>query len=216
VITVFLADDHTIISDGLRVLLEMNFDIKVVGTATNGRDAVEQVCAIEPDVVVMDISMPELNGIEATRKICQLCPQTKVIILSMLGTSTHIYQALSAGAQGYLLKNSAGEEIVNAVVAVHAGKRYLSEAITETMVSGYLEKHEAYPEKSPFESLSQREREILDHVVDGKSSAEIGKILFLSTKTVETYRSRLMQKLGVKDAASLIKFAIQHNLTQAN
>jgi DNA-binding NarL/FixJ family response regulator len=212
-IKVFLADDHAIIRDGLRVFLEMQPEICVVGEAVNGTEAVRRVLELNPDVVVMDISMPELNGIEATGQITRKMPGVRVIILSMLGTSEHLYQALQAGAQGYLLKNSASKEIVNAVLSVYNGKRYLSEQITDTLVVDYLERRESTPAKSPLESLSQREREILSYVINGKSSAEIGKILFLSPKTVETYRSRLMQKLGVKDHAALIKFALQNNLT---
>jgi DNA-binding NarL/FixJ family response regulator len=211
-IKVLLVDDHTVIRDGLRVILEMNPEIQVVGEATDGEMAVNLVCELKPDIVVMDISMPKMNGIDAARQIGALCPKAKVIILSMLGTSEHVFQALRAGAQGYLLKNSAGKEIAAAVVAVEQGKRYLSEQITNTLVGDYLEVREMAQDKSPLESLSQREREIMILVVQGKSSAEIGKSLFLSPKTVETYRSRLMQKLDVKDLAGLIKFALQNDL----
>jgi DNA-binding NarL/FixJ family response regulator len=211
-IKVLLVDDHTVIRDGLRVILEMNPEIQVVGEATDGEMAVNLVCELKPDIVVMDISMPKMNGIDAARQIGALCPKVKVIILSMLGTSEHVFQALRAGAQGYLLKNSAGKEIAAAVVAVEQGKRYLSEQITNTLVGDYLEVREMAQDKSPLESLSQREREIMILVVQGKSSAEIGKSLFLSPKTVETYRSRLMQKLDVKDLAGLIKFALQNDL----
>jgi len=211
-INVFVADDHALIREALRVFLEMQPDIKVVGEAVNGNEAVKQVIAIKPDIVVMDISMPELNGIEATRKIIQSCPGLKVIILSMLGTSEHVYQALKAGAQGYLLKNSASQEIVSAVYAVYAGRRYFSDPVTDLLVVEYMQKPAAGEEKSPLEYLSDREREIMNHVLAGKSSAEIGRILFLSPKTVETYRSRMMRKLGMKDLPSLIKFAIREGL----
>ncbi len=213
-IKVLLADDHAIIRDGLRVFLEMHPEITVVGEAVNGKEAVSRASALTPDVVIMDISMPELNGIEATRAIVQSNPATRVIILSMLGTSEHVFKALQAGAQGYLLKQSASQEVVDAVLTVNAGRRYLSEPITNVVVDGYLQQPEPAQEKTPLDRLSQREREILPYVVQGKSSAEIGELLFLSTKTVETYRLRLMQKLGVKDLAGLIKFAIKHGLIE--
>lgn len=211
-IKVFLADDHAIIRDGLKVFLELNPDIQVVGEATNGCDAVDQVCELQPDVIVMDISMPGMNGIDATREIGCLCPSARVIILSMLGTPEYVFQALQAGAQGYLLKESASREVVEAVLTVHAGRRYLSEPITSVLVTDYLQKSEEIQEKSPVGSLSQQEQKILVYVVEGKTSPEIAEILFLSPKTVETYRSRLMQKLGVKDLAGLIKFAIKNKL----
>lgn len=215
-ITVFLADDHAIIRDGLKVFLEMQPSIHVIGEANNGRDAVDQVCRLTPDVVVMDISMPEINGIEATRKIIQSCPQVQVIILSMLGTSEHVFQALQAGANGYLLKDSASRDVVDAVLTVASGKRYFSQPITDTIVGDYLLVRESAQEVNSLESLSAREREILTLVVKGNSSAEIGRILFLSPKSVETYRSRMMKKLNVSDLASLIRYAIQHGIDGEN
>lgn len=212
-ITIFLADDHAVVREGLRFLLEAETDLKVIGDAANGRDAVRQVTQLIPDVAILDITMPELNGIEATRRICEACPSVQVIILSMHATSEHIFRALQAGAQGYLLKESAGIELVNAVRAVYAGRRYLSQKISSEMIDNYVRQCEAGEAKSPLARLSPREREILQLVVEGKSSTEIGDILFLSPKTVETYRSRLMQKLDIGDLPSLVKFAIQHGLT---
>lgn len=213
-IKVFLADDHAIVRDGLRLLLEKDKDIRVVGEAADGREAVRLVKQVCPDVVVMDIAMPELNGIDATLHIRQDCPSTQVVILSMHASNEHIFRALQAGAKGYLLKESAGREVVNAVRSVCAGKRYLSQHITETVIDDYIHKFKNVSErKSPIERLSSREREILQMVVEGKSSSEIAKILSLSIKTVETYRSRLMEKLDIKDLPGLVKFAIQHGLT---
>jgi len=212
-ITVFLADDHAVVRDGLRVLLEAQPDIRVIGDAANGRETVRLVVQLCPDVVVMDIAMPELNGIEAARKIGQVCPSTQVIILSMHSTTEHVFQALQAGARGYLLKESAGIEVVNAVRAVHADRRYLSQKISDGLVDDYVRQRQAAEAKSPLARLSPREREVLQLVVEGKSNAEIADILSLSLKTVETYRSRLMQKLGISDLPGLVKFAIQHGLT---
>jgi len=213
VITVFLADDHAVVRDGLRFLLEAQPDIRVIGDAANGREAVCRVTRLCPDVVVMDIAMPELNGIEAAQKIARDCPSTRVIMLSMHSTTEHVFQALQAGARGYLLKESAGIEVVNAVRAVHAGHRYLSEKISDRLIDDYVRQRQATEAKSPLARLSPREREVLQFVVEGKSSAEIAAILSLSLKTVETYRSRLMHKLGISDLPGLVKFAIQHGLT---
>ena len=212
-IKVFLADDHAVVRDGMTALMEAEQDIQVVGTAGNGQQAVEQIKKIQPDIVVMDIAMPELNGIDATRKISETCPSVKVIMLSMHDSSEHIYQALKAGARGYLLKESAGKEVINAVHAVSSGRRYLSARIEEMVIDDYISHQGTTPEKSPIDKLSDRERQILQLVVEGKSSAEISEILFISPKTVATYRSRLMDKLAIRDLPGLVKFAIQHGLT---
>ena len=211
-IRVFLADDHGVVRDGLRLLLEAQGDITVVGDAATGREAVRQVQELGPDVVVMDIAMPELNGIEATYQLREMCPAIQIVILSIHSATEHILRALRAGARGYLLKESAGTEVVEAVRAVHAGRRYLSQRISDTVIDGYLRQDPGDRVRSPLESLSPREREVLQLVVEGKTSAEIGKILFLSPKTVETYRSRLMQKLGINGLPGLVKFALQHGL----
>lgn len=208
-----LADDHAVLRDGLRLLLEAQHDIRVIADAANGRDAVRQVVKLCPDVVIMDIAMPELNGIEATRQIREVCPSAQVIILSIYSTSEHIFQALQAGACGYLLKESAGIEVVNAVRAVHAGQRYLSQKISDRVVDDYILQRKAVEAKSPLAHLSPREREILQLVVEGKSSSEIAEVMYLSPKTVETYRSRLMKKLGVSSLSGLFRFAVQHGLT---
>jgi DNA-binding NarL/FixJ family response regulator len=212
-ITVFLADDHAVVRDGLKFLLGAQPDISVIGDAANGRQAVRRVARLRPDVAVMDIAMPELNGIEATREIRQVCPSTQVIILSMHSTTEHVFQALEAGARGYLLKESAGIEVVAAVRAVHAGHRYLSQRISDRLIDDYVRQRQAAETESPLARLSPREREVLQLVVEGKTSAQIAAILSLSLKTVETYRSRMMQKLGISDLPGLVKFAIQHGLT---
>lgn len=209
-ITVLLADDHTIVRDGLKALLESQGDIRVIASTGNGREAVRLAGQHQPRVVVMDISMPDLNGIEATRQIRQANPDVQVIILSIHSTTEHIFRALQAGVIGYLLKESAGSELVSAVREAAEGRRYLSQKITETVLGDYLRQKQ---EHSPLESLSEREREVLQLTVEGKTAAQVAEILSLSPKTVETYRSRLMQKLGVNDLPGLVKFAIQHGLT---
>jgi RNA polymerase sigma factor (sigma-70 family) len=212
-ITIFLVDDHTIVREGLHTLLEAEADFKVLGGAANGRDAVQQVTRLCPDVVLMDISMPGLNGIEATRQIRQTCPASQVIILSMYATAEHALRALQAGALGYVLKESAGVEVINAVRAVHAGQRYLNQKIANKLINHLVHPGDVEEAEDLLARLSAREREIVQLVVEGKSSAEIAKILYISPNTVDTYRSRLMQKLGLNDLPSLVKFAIQHGLT---
>jgi DNA-binding NarL/FixJ family response regulator len=212
-IHIFLVDDHAVVRDGLRMLLEANIDMKVVGCAADGIQAIKDIERLKPDVVVMDISMPKLDGIEATQRIRKNCPQTEIVILSVHATSEHIYRALKAKAKGYLLKESAGDEVVNAVRAVYSGMHYFSDPITETMTQEYIKLKELESVKSPIERLSSRERDILRLLADGKSNHEIANILNLSIKSIETYRSRMMQKLGLRDLANLVKFALQHGLT---
>ena len=212
-IRVLLADDHTVVRDGLRFLLQAEDDIQVVGDAADGQETVQRVLELRPDLVVMDIAMPRLNGIEAARQIHEDAPGVQIVILSMYSTSEHIFRALQAGVRGYLLKESAGAELVKAVRAVHAGRRYLSEKVADLVASDYVRHREKLDASSPLEQLSTRERQVLQLVVEGASSAEIARTLSLSPKTVDTYRSRLMQKLGIEDLPGLVKFAIQHGLT---
>ncbi len=207
-ITVILADDHPVVRDGLCFLLNAQPDIKVVGMADNGHEAVQLAEKLSPNVAVMDIAMPLLNGIEATQQITSTCPHTRVMILSIHFTSVHIQRALQAGAMGYLLKESAGEEVVEAIRTVHDGRRYLSRKIAETVVEDYVRQGGG----DVLEGLSPRERQVLQLIAEGKTSAEAAAILYLSVKTVETYRSRFMQKLGLKDMTALVKFAIQHGI----
>lgn len=211
-ISVLLSDDHAIVRDGLKTLLEMEDGVTVVGNASNGREAVRQIRKLRPDIVVMDISMPELNGIDATRQILEACPETRVIILSMHATKEHIHRALQAGAKGYLLKESAGVEVVKAVRSVYAGDRYLSQPVSEILIDDYLNGQQAEKGCDPLDPLSTREREILQLVVEGNASAKIADTLCLSPKTVETYRSRIMTKLQIKDIPGLVKFAIRNGL----
>ena len=212
-ITVFLADDHAVVRDGLRYILENQSDIVVIGDAADGRDAVQQVARLKPDVAIVDITMPELNGIDATLQIRDLCPFTEVIILSMHANTMHISRALQAGARGYLVKESAGVEVVEAVRAVYDGHHYLSQAVSDTVIDDYVAQNRRVGSKSSLDALSSREREVLQLVVEGKSSTEIAGILNLSPKTVESYRSRLMRKLDIGDLPTLVRFAIKQGLT---
>ena len=209
-ISVFLADDHRILRDGLRVLLESQDDIKVVGEAENGNLAIDGITSIKPNVVVLDITMPELNGIDAAQIIHETSPEIGIVILSIHSDLEHIFRALQAGAQGYLLKESAGSEVISAVRSVHLGRRYLSPSIRDAVTEAHLQNRQV---QSPLDLLSMREREVLQLTVEGHSSAAIGDKLNLSPKTIETYRSRLMGKIGVRELTELVRFAIKHGIT---
>jgi len=204
---VLLVDDHAVMREGLAALLS-RAGIDVIGTASNGREAVRLARELVPDAVVMDISMPDLNGIEATRQIRVRAPSVRIVMLSMHANREHVHQALAAGADGYVLKESAAAEVAAAVRAVAAGRRYLSPSIEAAMLEAG-----GSAARGPVESLSTRERQVLQLVVEGGSSAEIARTVHLSPKTVETYRSRLMKKLGVANVTALVKFAVQHGLT---
>lgn len=206
-IRVLLADDHTVIRDGLTTLIETGAAATVVAAVANGRDAVEAAARLKPDVVVMDISMPDLNGIEATLLIHERCPGTQIVILSMHSSREQVHRAFAAGALGYVLKDAAGTEVLAAVRAAAGGRRYISRAIGDFTIE------DGAAATGPIASLSSRERQVLQLVVEGKTSAEIAVLVHLSPKTVETYRSRLMKKLGVADVPALVKFAIQHGIT---
>jgi DNA-binding NarL/FixJ family response regulator len=212
-ITVLLADDHAVVRDGLRLLLDSQSGIEVIGTVANGRDAVREFNRLRPDVLVTDIAMPEMNGIEATRTIRENHPQAKIVILSMHSDTEYIFRALQAGAMGFVVKDSAGTEVAHAVRAVHNGRRFLSESISEQVIQDYVLRRAVPKEEDPLLRLSGREREVLQLVVEGRSTNEIGEIVSLSPKTVETYRSRLMGKLEIKSMPDLVKFAIRHGLT---
>lgn len=211
-IKVILADDHTVVRDGLKLILESASDIKVIAEASDGLQTIQKARDHKPDVILMDISMPNMNGIEASKRILDENPDIKIVILSMQSTVEDIFRALKAGATGYLLKESAGSEVVDAVHAAYNGRRYLSRKVDDILIDSYIYESESIGDTSPLEKLSSREKEVLQLVAEGKSSNEIAELLFLSVKTIETYRSRLMQKLGIKDKAGLIKFAIQHKL----
>jgi DNA-binding NarL/FixJ family response regulator len=209
-IRVLIADDHGIVGEGLRKLVEADPDMKVVGLVGDGREAVRRTMEESPDVVVMDIAMPILNGSEATRIIRQRCPQTRVIMLSMYSDPVHVYRALQAGAVGYIAKKSVAKEVVDAIRMAHAGRLYLSAQLNESVLDHIMRKDAA---DDPLLRLSSRERQVLQMLAEGHSIANIAETLSLSPKTVETYRARMMEKLGISDFASLVRFAIQHGLT---
>ena len=212
-ITVFLADDHAIVREGLKLLLEEQADIIVVGMAANGRDAVSQVRKIQPNIAVIDITMPELNGIEAAQQICETCPTTRVVMLSMHAAKDQVFRSLEAGAKGYVLKESVGTDVIHAIRAVHNGLRYLSETISDIIIDDLMNQFKQGEPENILSTLSPREREILQLIVEGKSSREAAEILYISPKTINTYRYRIMEKLDIDDLPGLVRFAIQNGLS---
>jgi len=210
-IRVLLADDHQIVREGLHSLLEAEGDIKVVGEAREGRTAVRMAAELRPDVVIMDIGMPDLNGMEATRQIVEAAAGARVIALSMHADRRLIEGMFKAGAAGYLLKDAAFEELVRAVRTVVSGQTYLCPSVAGTVVGEYVNTPSG--SSSPSSVLTPREREVLQLLAEGKSTKQIALSLGVSVKTVETYRSRLMEKLGLRSVAELTKYAIREGLT---
>ena len=204
-IRVLLADDHALLREGLRALLSSIEDVEIVAEVANGREAVRRALELVPDVVLMDIGMPDMNGVEATAQLVAKLPSVRIIVLSMHGDAEHVQRALKGGAAGYLLKESAAAEVVAAVRAVHLGREYFSPAVVR-----HARRRAA---GTPLERLSSRERQVLQLVAEGRTSAEIAALVHLSPKSIDTYRSRLMRKLGVPDLAALVKFAVRHGLT---
>jgi DNA-binding NarL/FixJ family response regulator len=200
-ISVLLADAHAILLDSLRALLEAEKDLRVVGQAVSGEEAV-RLASLGPDIAVLDIHLPVMNGIEATRRILETSPSTRILILSAHASPYQVDQAMRAGASGYIVKQSGGPELVKAMRSIIGGKRYLSDSLVGDIA-----------ERDPLRSLTAREREVLQLIVDGKSNAAAGSILGLSPRSVETYRARLMQKLGIDDLPTLVKFAIRQGIT---
>ena len=207
-IRILIADDHAIVAEGLQSLINTQRDMQVVGLAGNGREAVRQTLEKKPDVVVMDNAMPELNGIEAARIIRERCAAVRVVMLSMHSTSVHVHRALQAGVGGYVLKESVGRELVDAIRTVHVGRRYLSKPLADDLLDRLISD---IPE-DPLSRLSARERQVLQLIAEGNSVVDIAGKLSLSRKTVETYRERMMEKLDLHDFAGLIKFAIKHHV----
>jgi DNA-binding NarL/FixJ family response regulator len=208
-VRILIVDDHNIVRDGLAVLLEREPGMKVVGFAGSGAEAVSVTQRLRPDLIIMDLMLPDLNGIEATQRIVSEFPRTGIIALSACHTSEQVSRALRAGALGFVLKTEAPTELLRAVQMVTAGKQYVSPAITALFVDGAL----SMPiPKSPFECLSNREREVVQLIVAGSTSSDIALHLSLSRKTVDTYRGRIMVKLGVANRSALIRFALEYEL----
>jgi two-component system response regulator NreC len=209
--TIVLADDHHVVRQGLRSLLEGEPDFSVVGETGDGLEAAQLVERLQPDVLVLDLMMPSLNGLEVTRQVSQRSPQTHVVILSMHANEAHVLEALRAGAAAYVLKESTSAELVRAVHEAVAGRRYLSPPLSERAIEVYLQK--AKPAAlDPYETLTAREREVLHLVAEGHTNAEIADRLFISRRTVETHRANLMRKLSLRTPTDLISYALRRGI----
>ena len=204
-----LVDDHVVVRQGLKALFANEPDVEIVGEAGNGREALSCIPELQPDVILMDISMPGLNGIEATRQIRQTHPDVKVVVLSMHANEEYVFQVLRAGASGYVLKQSDSMEVLNAIRAALSGGSFLSPPISRTVIDDYVRRAEARGQGSDLELLTSRQREVLQLLAEGLSNQEIAKQLSISIKTVETHRSNMMNKLGVSSKTELIKYALR-------
>ena len=207
-----LADDHTLMRQGLTRLLQEQPGWRVVGEASNGREAVRTALDLKPDVIVLDIGMPMLGGIEATRQIVRRLPSARVLILSMHADEPYVTQALEAGARGYLLKDSAGHELVQAVSTLAGGKSFFSPAVAQTVAENYSRRLSARGVSDRYALLSEREREVFQLVAEGRSSKEIAEVLSISPATVETHRTHVLQKLGLRNAAEVVLFAVRRGV----
>ncbi len=207
-IRVLLAEDHTIVREGLRSLLENEAGIEVIGEAEDGREAVQKTQELLPDVVLMDLSMPGLSGLEATRQIKQRFPEVKVLVLTRHANEEYVFQILRAGASGYVVKKAAPTELVLAIQAVYRGDSFLSPSISRQVVAEYMRQAEAMAENS-YDRLTDREREVLQLIAEGHSNREIAELLHISMKTVENHRASLMGKLNVRGTAELTRYAIR-------
>jgi two-component system response regulator NreC len=209
---VLLADDHGVVRKGLRFLLESEPDLEVVGEAADGRQAVDMTSQLRPDVVVMDIAMPRLNGIDATSQIVKQNPDVGVIMLSMYSDEEYLVRTLTAGAKGYLLKDSAETDLVSAVHSVRDGKPFFSPAITKTLLDDYVRRLQQRGLADSYELLSDREREVLQLLAEGKTNKEVATIFNLSTHTVETHRTHIMQKLNLHNTAEIVLYAVRKKI----
>lgn len=210
--TIVVADDHQIVREGIRKLLETRADFKVVGEASDGEEAVQLVLDHKPDIAVMDIWMPRLSGIDATRRIGKRGLSTKVVVLSMHASREYVEESLRAGAAGYIVKSAAAKELLDAIDAVRSGASYLSPAVTQQVVTSISKAPDSPP--SGISALTDREREVLQLVAEGQSSKEIAAILGISLKTVDSHRSNLMDKLEIHKVAGLVRFAIRSGLVE--
>ncbi|HSM80057.1 MAG TPA: response regulator transcription factor [Nodosilinea sp.] len=209
-IKLVIADNHTLVRAGFRALVEDLEGVEVVGEADNGRAVLQLVADLQPHLVLMDIAMPELNGLEATSRISRDFPQVRVLVVSMHANEEYVYQALRSGAMGYLLKDSGTEELELAIRAIARGETYLSPTVSKYVVSDYVRRMGA--DSNPLDQITPRQREILQLIAEGKTTKDIADILYISTKTVETHRTQLMDRLDIHDIAGLVRYAIRIGL----
>jgi DNA-binding NarL/FixJ family response regulator len=212
---VLVADDHAIVRQGLRAILDAESHIEVVGEAADGREAVRKALTLVPDVVIMDVSMPRMNGLEATARIVKESPSIKVVALTMHSSEEYVYSLLKAGAKGYMLKESVSSDLVDAIRAVMGGGTYLHPAISTKVVDGFLKRPTAKSRAGTLEILTPREREILQLIAEGHTNKEIAALLVLSVKTIENHRTRIMDRLEIHNVAGLTRYAIGHGISTA-
>jgi two-component system response regulator NreC len=215
-VRLLIADDHMIFRQGIKKLLDEEPDLQIVGEAADGREVVKKATELKPDVILMDIAMANLNGLEATKQIKKVLPESKIIMLTMHKNEEYVLQSFQAGASGYILKEGAVEELVSAIRSIHADKSFLSPTVSKTLVDAYLRKMETGKTETPFDLLTDREREVLQLIAEGFTNREVAKQLFISVKTVEAHRAHIMQKLNIHDIAKLVKYAIQKGLVDLN
>lgn len=209
---IVIAEDHTILREGLRALLSSRPEFEIVGEAEDGRMAVQCIERLKPALALMDLSMPRMNGMEAIREIKKRCPETKILVLTVHKTEEYILAAFKAGADGYALKDSTHTELVMAIKSILAGKPYLSPGISEKVIEGYLEGRQTLKARTPYETLTHREREILKLIAEGYKNKEIADDLCISVKTVEKHRANIMEKLGLHNVQALTVFAIEKGM----
>ncbi|MFN3742477.1 MAG: response regulator [Anaerolineales bacterium] len=212
-VTILLADDHVVLRSGLKLLLESQPDFKVIGEAATGLETLDLAERLQPDLILLDLSMPSLNGLDALPALRKLAPQAKILILTMYDDPHYLRTALRQGANGYVLKKAADSELISAIRAVLRGDMYVHPAMTRILLEDMLPKAETAPDDA-WETLSEREQEVLKLVALGHTSAEIAAMLHLSDKTVETYRARGMEKLGLKSRAALVRYALKKGLLE--
>lgn len=211
-IRILLADDHTVMRNGLRLLLERQSNLEVVGEAADGHEAVEMAASAKPDVVVMDIAMPHLNGVEAARQIASHNPETAIAILSMHSDESYVIRSLKAGARAYLLKDSAEADLIAAIHAIMEGKSFFSPAVRQILKEDYMHQLAEMGAEDTYELLTNREREVLQLVAEGKSNKEVANLLNLSLYTVETHRTHILQKLNLHSVPELILYAVRKGI----
>ncbi|MBI5643439.1 MAG: response regulator transcription factor [Deltaproteobacteria bacterium] len=215
-IRVFIADDHPVLRNGIKSIFSALPDYIVAGEADNGVSALKEISSVKPDLIIMDITMPDLDGIVATRRVTEEFPETKVIILSMHADVFHAIDAFRAGAMAYVLKDSAPSELLMAVEKVMKGSKYASPAVSEELFNDFVDIIKKEQSQDPFDTLSQREKEILKLIADGSTSKEIADKLFISVSTVKSHRNNIMKKLKVSDMANLIKIAIRKGIVESD
>jgi two-component system, NarL family, response regulator NreC len=215
-LSVFIVDDHNLVRSGIRALIEAAPDLNVVGEAADGREAVDRISSLKPELVLMDVAMAGLNGIDAARQVHNALPQTRIIMLSMHEDRQYVFEALKAGAMGYVLKSAAFQDLISAIDTVMSNRNYISPALSDTVMNDYIRRAQGEEKSTELGRLSGREREVLQLIAEGNSSAEVGELLHISVRTVDTHRHNIMTKLEIHSIAGLTKFAIRHGLCVLN